>query len=149
MRVLYTISFGDDEEGSLTLSNNLYPSWIPRCLALPSPNAHPTQTDGRNSSIPIPKLDARPHFRNSSLERNSSINPLLPSQWEIKWCPLGGGIITSIRGVAHVALPSAGTTWGHTKAVSSTPSERVSSCSYSPCMYQYDRSVSLPWPYKQ
>jgi hypothetical protein len=106
MRVLYTISFGDDEEGLPTLSNNLDPSWIPRCLSLPSPNAHPSQTDGRNSPIPIPKLHPGPDLWNRSLQRNSSINPLLPSQWEIKWCSLGGGIITPIRGVAYVALPS-------------------------------------------
>jgi hypothetical protein len=92
--------------GGLTLSNNLNPSWIPRRLSLPSPNAHASQTNSRNRPIPIPKLHSRPHFRNSPLQRDSSINPLLPSQWEIEWCPLGGGIITSIRGVAYVALPS-------------------------------------------
>jgi hypothetical protein len=107
MRVLYTISFGDDEEGLPTLGNNLYASWIPRRLALPSPNAHASQTNSRNRPIPIPKLHSRPDLWNCSLQRNSSINPLLPSQWEIQWCPLGSSIITPIRGVAYVALPSA------------------------------------------
>jgi hypothetical protein len=100
MRVLYNISFGDDEEGLPTLGNNLNPSWIPRRLSLPSPNAHPSQTNSRNRPIPIPKLHSRPHFRNSVTA--ASIH-----------CCLANGKSSGVRSVVALSHPFEGSLTSH------------------------------------
>ena len=97
-------------------------------------------------------------FPNLTPDLTSGTAPLSVTAASIHCC-LANGKSSGVLSVVALSHPFEGSLTSHfcqlvlewrlTKAVSSTPSDRDSSCSYSPCIYQYDLSVSFPWPYKQ